>query len=136
MASRPSSSQAPKMTFFPNLNSLCAEAQQVITIHAGGSLSSLYINWRIQAMTLQFSPDYQNLNPACTGCSWQVADFCLTVQKLKFGHSLPTHREQTIIHPQHSPVRVFLSFSSLQRSRNPPELNTVTAKTENPVNEM
>lgn len=40
---------------FPNLDSLGKEAQRMTVLLIGGSLSSLFLNWKIQDRTLLFS---------------------------------------------------------------------------------
>lgn len=51
---------------FPSLNSLCAKAQRATGLLISRSASRLFFNHRFRDLSLS---SYQNLQPACTGCS-------------------------------------------------------------------
>lgn len=86
----------PQAPGFPHLNSLCAEAQHMISLVIGGNVSYLFISQRIQNMPLLFSPNVTKI------CSQPVsvatrAGFCSRVQNFNFRCSdMCTHSSRVV----------------------------------------
>lgn len=76
-----------KSSRFPNLNSPCAKAQDMISLLLTVLLHVSVSTKGFRTCHFALIHVYQNLKTACNGWSWQVEGFCLRVKKLIFGHS-------------------------------------------------